>query len=66
LPGRQLVVLADASFAAIEFLWHKTQLPKPICMITRFRLNAALYCLAHLAEKVNWDNRPRREPDCPF
>lgn len=46
LPGRQLVVLADASFAAIEFLWHMTQLPRPICMITRFRLDAALYCPA--------------------
>lgn len=43
LPGRQLVVVADASFAAIQFLWQVTQLPNPICMITRFRLDAALY-----------------------
>lgn len=43
LPGRQLVVLADASFAAIEFLWHMTQLANPICLITRLRLDAALY-----------------------
>src|SRR3989304_1728818 len=43
LPGRRLVVVADASFAVIGFLWHMTQLPNPICMITRFRLDAALY-----------------------
>jgi DDE superfamily endonuclease len=46
LPGRKLVVVADASFAAIEFLWQVTQLANPICMITRFRLDAALYCPA--------------------
>ena len=43
LPGRQLVVVADASFAAIQFLWQVTHLPNPICMITRFRLDAAMY-----------------------
>jgi hypothetical protein len=47
LPGRQLVVLADASFAAIELLWHLTQLANPICVLTRLRLDAAekLGCL---------------------
>jgi hypothetical protein len=43
LPGRQLVVVADASFAVIELLWQMTRLANPICMITRFRLDAALY-----------------------
>jgi hypothetical protein len=43
LPDRQLVVVADNSFAVIELLWRMTQLVKPICMITRFRLDAALY-----------------------
>ena len=43
LPGRQLVVVADAGFAVIELLWQMTQLADPICMITRFRLDAALY-----------------------
>jgi len=46
LPGRELVVLGDTSFAAIEFLWSMTQLASPICLITRFRLDAALYCPA--------------------
>jgi hypothetical protein len=43
LPGRQLVIVADASFAVIELLWQMTRLANPICMITRFRLDAALY-----------------------
>jgi hypothetical protein len=43
LPDRQLVVVADNSFAVIDLLWRMTQLAKPICMITRFRLDAALY-----------------------
>jgi len=53
-------VLADASFAAIEFLWHMTQLPKPICMITRFRLDAALYCPAP-PRKDGQLGRPRKK-----
>ena len=60
LPGRQLVVLADASFAAIELLWHITQLPNPICMITRFRLDAALYCPAP-PRKEGQKGRPRKK-----
>jgi hypothetical protein len=38
LPKRLLVVVADSSFAVIDLL-----LKNPICMITRFRLDAALY-----------------------
>jgi hypothetical protein len=43
LPERTLVVVADSSFAAILLLWHMAQLANPICMITRLRLDAALY-----------------------
>jgi hypothetical protein len=60
LPGRQLVVLADASFAAIELLWRLAQLPRPICMITRFRLDAALYCPAP-PRKEGQLGRPRKK-----
>jgi hypothetical protein len=60
LPGRPLVVLADASFAALELLWHITQLPNPICMITRFRLDAALYCPAP-PRKEGQKGRPRKK-----
>jgi hypothetical protein len=43
LPKRSLVVIADSSFAVIDLLWQLGQLKHPICMITRFRLDAALY-----------------------
>jgi hypothetical protein len=60
LPGRQLVVLADASFTAIDFLWRVTQRANPICLITRFRLDAALYCPAP-ARKAGQRGRPRKK-----
>lgn len=43
LPERTLVVVSDSSYAVIELLWRITQLKNPICMISRFRLDAALY-----------------------
>lgn len=43
LPTRALVVVADSSFAVIALLKHMQQLVQPITMITRFRLDAALY-----------------------
>lgn len=43
LPNRLLVVVADSSFAVIDLLWQLHQLSNPIRMITRFRLDAALY-----------------------
>jgi hypothetical protein len=43
LPERALVVVADSSFAAILLLERLRQLPNPICMVTRLRLDAALY-----------------------
>jgi len=43
LPDRQLVVVADSSFAAILWLFQLSQLPGQICLIVRFRLHAALY-----------------------
>ena len=43
LPERTLVVVTDSSFAVISLLWQMAQLANPICMITRFRLDAALY-----------------------
>ena len=43
LPKRLLVVVADSSFAVIDLLWQLRQLKNPICMITRFRLDTALY-----------------------
>jgi len=43
LPERKLVVVTDSGFAVLDLLWRMTQLTNPICMVTRFRLDAALY-----------------------
>jgi hypothetical protein len=42
-PDRVLVVVADSSFAALELLNAVAHLPQPLCLITRLRLDAALY-----------------------
>jgi hypothetical protein len=43
LPERALVAVADSSYAVILLLERLQRLPHPICMITRLRLDAALY-----------------------
>jgi len=43
LPTRALVVVADSSFAVLTLLKRMQDLVRPITMITRFRLDAALY-----------------------
>lgn len=43
LPDRLLVVVADSSYAAIELLAACQSLPKPVTLVTRLRLDAALY-----------------------
>jgi hypothetical protein len=60
LPGRPLVVLADASFAAIDFLWRVTQRASWMCLITRFRLDAALYAPVP-NRKEGQKGRPRKK-----
>jgi hypothetical protein len=58
LPKRALVVVADSSFAVILLLWRVQQLAEPICMIVRFRLDAALYEPAP-PRRPNQKGRPR-------
>jgi hypothetical protein len=43
VPTRELVIVADRSFAIIPLLARLRRLPNPVCMITRFRLDAGLY-----------------------
>lgn len=43
LPDRELVVVADYSYAAIELLHSLQNIQQPVTMITRIRLDAALY-----------------------
>lgn len=43
VPHRQLVVVADYSYAVLDLLHACQKLPHPVTMITRLRLDAALY-----------------------
>jgi hypothetical protein len=60
LPGRSLVVVMDASFAALDFLSQVAHLASPITLITRFRLDAALYEPAPKRKKGQ-KGRPRKK-----
>jgi hypothetical protein len=59
LPDRQLVIVADSSFAAIQWLFTLTQWPGQLCAIVRFRLDAALYAPAPKREPGT-NGRPRK------
>ncbi|NJN05306.1 MAG: transposase [Rhodobacteraceae bacterium] len=43
VPQRELVVVADSSFAVLTLLHDLRHLPQPVSMLTRLRLDAALY-----------------------
>jgi hypothetical protein len=43
LPDRALIVVADSSYAVLELLADAAHLAQPVTMITRLRLDAALY-----------------------
>ena len=42
LPDRALVVVADSTYAVLELLADAARLPRPVTMVTRLRLDAAL------------------------
>ena len=46
LPERTIVLVADSSFAVLELLEALRQLPKAVHVVTRLRLDAALYAPA--------------------
>jgi DDE superfamily endonuclease len=51
LPDRDLIVVADSTYAVLELLADAARLPQPVTVVTRLRLDAALY-----------DPAPPREP----
>jgi hypothetical protein len=51
LPSRVIVVVADSTYAVLELLAACGGLPQPVTMITRLRLDAALYDPAPPREK---------------
>jgi hypothetical protein len=60
LPERAIVVVADSSYAAIELLAAAVGLPVPVTMITRLRLDAALYDPAP-ARELGKKGAPRKK-----
>jgi hypothetical protein len=58
LPTRNLVIVADSSFAVITLLARLRRWPNPVCMIARFRLDAGLYEPAP-ARQAHQQGRPR-------
>lgn len=43
LPDRALVVVADSTYTVLELLADAAGLPQPVTVVTRLRLDAALY-----------------------
>lgn len=58
IPHRQLVVVADYGYAALDLLHACQQLSNPVTMITRLRLDAALY---EPAPPYSGVGRPRKK-----
>jgi hypothetical protein len=51
LPDRELVVVADGTYAVLELLADAARLPRPVTVVTRLRLDAALYDPAPARER---------------
>lgn len=58
LPERAIVVVGDSSYAVLELLHACQRLTNPVTMITRLRLDAALYAPAPVYAGVG---RPRKK-----
>jgi hypothetical protein len=58
LPDRALIFVADSTYAALEFLHACQVLPNPVAVITRLRLDAALY---EPAPPYPGQGRPRKK-----
>jgi hypothetical protein len=60
LPERSLVAVADSTYAALDLLAACARLPNPVVVITRLRLDAALYDPAP-ARPPGTVGRPRKK-----
>src|SRR5438105_12206680 len=61
LPDRVLVVVADSTYAALDLLADAAGLRQPVTVVTRLRLDAALYDPAP-ARIRGWQQWPRAAP----
>src|SRR3954471_2678994 len=60
LPDRSVVAVADSTYAALDLLAACARLPTPVVVITRLRLDAALYAPAP-ARPPGTSGRPRKK-----
>jgi hypothetical protein len=60
LPGRKLVVVADSTYAVLELLACAARMIEPVVIVTRLRLDAALYDPAPVG-KPGTNGRPRKK-----
>jgi hypothetical protein len=60
LPERKLVVVADSSYAVLELLACAARMIEPVTIVTRLRLDAALYDPAPV-RKPGTNGRPRKK-----
>jgi hypothetical protein len=58
LPDRALIVVADSSYAALELLAWCARQARPVTLISRLRLDAALYRPAPV-RRAGQNGRPR-------
>jgi DDE superfamily endonuclease len=63
LPHRTLVVVGDSAFSALE--WLHALVRKNITVVTRLRLDAALYEPAPFRPRAPTAARARKESGCP-
>jgi DDE superfamily endonuclease len=60
LPGRMLVVVADSTYAVLELLSCAAKMLEPVVIVTRLRLDAALYDPAPVRQPGT-KGRPRKK-----
>jgi hypothetical protein len=60
VPERRLVVVADSSYAVLDLLACAARMIEPIAIVTRLRLDAALYDPAPLRQ-AGTNGRPRKK-----
>jgi hypothetical protein len=60
LPERRLVVVADSTYAVLELLACAARMIQPVVIVTRLRLDAALYDPAPV-RKPGTNGRPRKK-----
>ena len=65
LPNRRIVFVADNSYAVIAFLWQMTQLPNPLTMVVRFRMDAGLYTPAAPRKPKQMGRTRKKGPRLP-